>query len=363
MLGCFKRAGAWKLGVGRMVKLVFQLEKKIGNQMLVHEQREPICSTSKQKSKHCASTNLVHVFFQEIGRTPLLTHEQEIDYGCWVQKAIALNASKKELEKRLCREPSKGEWAESVGVDEFQLSEVLQQAQYARNRLIEANLKLVITVAKNYQEHNLEFLDLIQEGSLGLECAVRKFDPKRGYKFSTHAYLWIRQAITRAIAQQARTIRLPVHFIEKLSKIKKVQRQLSQQLKRIPTINELAAELQLTPKQVRDYLEAAREPMSLDLRVGKRNTSLGDLLKDENKTSEEYVLYRALQNDIRAALVRLTPQQRIVISLRFGLEDNNPLSLATIGSLMNLSRERIRQIERKALERLRANKSCLANWD
>lgn len=333
--------------------------------MLVHEQRESICSTSKQKSKHCASTNLVHVFFKEIGRTPLLTHEQEIDYGYWVQKAIALNVSKKELAKRLCREPSKCEWAQSVGVDEFQLSKALQQAEYARRKLIEANLKLVVSIAKNYQEHNLEFLDLIQEGTLGLERAVNKFDPKHGYKFSTHAYLWIRQAITRAIAQQARTIRLPVHLIEKLSKIKKAQRQLSQQLKRIPTVNELAAELELTPKQVRNCLEAAREPMSLDVRVGKKqNTSLGDLLTDEsNKTSEEYLLYWSLQKDIQALLDGLTPQQRTVISLRFGLENNNPLSLARIGEVMNLSRERIRQIERKALERLRANKSYLANWD
>lgn len=331
--------------------------------MLVHEEREPICSTSKQKSKYCASTNLVHVFFKEIGRTPLLTHEQEIDYGCWVQKAIALNVSKKELAKRLCREPSKREWAQSVGVDEFQLSKVLQQAEYARRKLIEANLKLVVSVAKKYQEHNLEFLDLIQEGTLGLNRAVEKFDPKYGYKFSTHAYWWIRQAITRAIATQARTIRLPVHLIEKLSKIKKAQRQLSQQLKRVPTVNELAAELKLTPKQVRDCLEAAREPMSLDAHIGERqDTCLGDLLNDGNKTSEEYVLYWSLQKDIQALLDGLTPQQRTVISLRFGLEDNNSLSLARIGDVMNLSRERVRQIERKALERLRAKKSCLANW-
>lgn len=328
--------------------------------MLVHEQTEP----SKQKFKHCASTNLVHIFFNEVGRTPLLTHEQEIDYGCWVQKAVALNVSKKELEKRLHREPSNYEWAQNVGLDEFQLSEVLQQAERARHGLIEANLKLVVSIAKKYHQHNLELLDLIQEGTLGLERAVNKFNPKAGYKFSTHAYLWIRQAITRAIAQQARTIRLPVYVVEKVGKIQKVQRLLSQQLKRIPTVNEVAAELELTPKQVRDYLEAAREPMSLDLRVGKKqDISLGDLLKDErNKTSEEYLLYWSLQKDIQAVLDALTPKQRTVISLRFGLENNNPLSLARIGEVMNLSRERIRQIERKALERLRANKSCLASW-
>lgn len=335
--------------------------------MLVQKQKVS-CNTSsinKQISESNASTDLACSFLKEMRRTPLLTHEQEIDYSYSIQKAIALDTSRKELVRRLQREPSDREWAESVGIDSAGLAATLQQAKYARREMIVANLKLVVSIAKKYQKCNLDFLDLIQEGTMGLERAVEKFDPTHGYKFSTHAYWWIRQAITRAIAQQARTIRLPVHMIEKLNKIKKAQRQLSQQLGHTPTVSELAAELKLTPKQIRNCLEAARKPISLDLRVGQpQNASLGDLLQDEsNKSPEEYALYSSLQNEIQAILDGgLTPQQKTVISLRYGLEDGNPLSLARIGRLMNLSRERVRQIEQKAIERLRAKRDLLADW-
>jgi len=233
----------------------------------------------------------IRTYFREIGRIPLLTPAQEIEYGFQVQQMMALLCAKKVLEKKLQREPTPVEWAEKICLTQTQLTEILQRGQTAKKKMIEANLRLVVVIAKKYQKRHLELLDLIQEGTLGLERGVEKFDPTRGYKFSTCAYWWIRQAITRALAEKGRTIRLPIHITEKLNKIKKAQRQLSQHLGRTPTTPELAAELKLSPQKVREYLQWTQQPISLNLPVGKdQEVELGELLEDTSETPEDLVV-------------------------------------------------------------------------
>ena len=313
---------------------------------------------TKTKSPSVATgTDMVRTYLHEIGRVPLLTHEQEIIYGKQVQQLMALQELKQTLTQTLGREPTLAEWSEQAGLGPEDLQHQLEEGQLAKQKMIEANLRLVVSVAKKYQKRNLELLDLIQEGTLGLERGVEKFDPMRGYKFSTYAYWWIRQAITRAIAQQARTIRLPIHITEKLNKIKKAQRELSQQLGRHATPAEIAQFLELEPSQIRDYLSIARQPISLDLKVGdNQDTELRDLLEDDGQSPEQFTTGESLRDDVHQLLGQLTPQQREVLTLRFGLNNGKELSLAKVGQQLSLSRERVRQLERQALDCLRRQK-------
>ncbi|MUG92238.1 RNA polymerase sigma factor, RpoD/SigA family [Scytonema sp. UIC 10036] len=317
-------------------------------------------STSQPSSTHHATqnsfshkTDIVGTFLREIGRIPLLTYEQEINLSKQVQLLIALQSVKKELTVQLKREPTLSEWAISARVSESGLLECLSEGQQAKEKIIQANLRFVVAIAKKYQRRNLDFLDLVQEGTLGLERGIEKFDPTRGYKLSTYIYWWIRQGITRAIADKGRTVRLPIHITEKLNKIKRVQSELFQKLGRIPTFTEIALALNLPPNQIRDYLLSARQPISLDLPIGEeQNTEFQELLEYKGPSPENYAAQESLRQDLQKLLSKLTPQQREILTLRFGLADGHEFSLEQICRRMGISRERVRQIEKQALKRL-----------
>ena len=316
----------------------------------------------KKRISRPETCNAIRAYLSEIGRIPLLTHEQEITYGKQVQQLMTLLKARDVLRSQLCREPSRLEWSIYANLGESELSGIVQRGERAKKKMIEANLRLVVSVAKKYQKRNMEFLDLIQEGSLGLIRGIEKFDPAKGYRLSTYCWHWIRQAITRAIGLQAHTIRLPIHIIEKLNKIKKVQRELSQYLGRTATIAEVATELGTTPQQIRQYLQLSRHTSSLESRVGKNeDTELGELLQDISATPEEKLIEAELALDLEWLMdqAKLTHQQREVIALRFGLVDGKQLTLSQIGQRLNFSRERIRQIEKIALKQLHQVSACL----
>ena len=303
------------------------------------------------------STDLVRLYLQEIGRVPLLGRDEEVALAQKVQRYMTLLEQRQDLAAELGKAPTLQQWAERVQLPEKELRHLERTGSRAKEHMIKANLRLVVSVAKKYQNRGLELLDLIQEGTLGLERAVEKFDPTKGYRFSTYAYWWIRQGITRAIATQSRTIRLPVHITEKLNKIKKAQRQISQEKGRTATIEDVALEMDLSPSQVRELLVKVPRSVSLETKVGKdKDTELGELLESEDMSPEELVTRNSLSHDLEKLLEELTSREQDVLRMRFGLEDGRTYSLAEIGRALELSRERVRQIESKALQKLRQPK-------
>ncbi|MEH2248127.1 RNA polymerase sigma factor, RpoD/SigA family [Nostoc sp.] len=299
------------------------------------------------------TTDTVCSYLQEIGRIPLLTQEQEIIFAHQIQQMITILAESKKLAIELKRTPTLPEWANQMQLSEQELLQQLNQGKKAKQKMMTANLRLVVSIAKQYQRRNLEFMDLVQEGTLGLERGVEKFNPALGYKFSTYAYWWIRQGITRAIAQQGRAIRLPIHINEKLNKIKRVQRELSQKLGRVPTSTEIANALSLEPSQIREFLLLARKTISLDIRVGSdKDIKLEDLIEDYRYSDNGYPTKESLNQEVENLLSNLPDQQQEILNLHFGLTDGHEFSLEQIGQRMGISRERVRQIEKQALKLL-----------
>ena len=298
----------------------------------------------------------VGAFFKEMARYPLLKAEEEVELARRVRFLVEVEELQKRLHKELNNQAGRGELLTALGVSDRQLEHRLYLGRVAKRKMIRSNLRLVVSIAKRYLNRGLPFLDLIQEGAMGLNRATEKFDPDKGYKFSTYAYWWIRQAITRAIANDSRTIRLPIHVVEKLNKLKKFQRELKQQLQRNPSEAELAHALEVTPEHLRQLLQLRRKSLSLNHRVGKEeDTELVDLLEDEDGQSPEQQMSETMMRqeiwDVLADV--LTPREKDVISLRYGLTTSEPCTLEEVGCLFNLSRERVRQIQSKAMRKLR----------
>lgn len=288
----------------------------------------------------------VRMYLKEIGKVSLLTAAEEIDLAMKIEAGVAAT---EELEK------AEEEGIELERRERRRLSRVEQVGLDAKQQLIEANLRLVVSIAKRYVGRGMLFLDLIQEGNLGLIRAVEKFDYTKGFKFSTYATWWIRQAITRAIADQARTIRIPVHMVETINKLVRIQRQLLQSLGREPTPEEIAEEMGLTPERVREIQKISQEPVSLETPIGEEEDSqLGDFIEDDAAVvPPDAANFSMLQEQLAKTLEGLAERERKVISLRFGLEDGHPRTLEEVGREFGVTRERIRQIESKTLAKLR----------
>lgn len=352
-------------------------------------------SPHSQNNQNISSRDLMRLYLRDIGRIPLLTKEEEITLARQVQMAQSLHHMKTEndsipkireyirvmsaydslqvhyaqpviLEKlgeQLNLSPvklqkiivqGKEKWASLANLSVEELDKTLALGVKAKQKMINANLRLVVSIAKKYQNRGLELLDLIQEGTLGLEKAVEKFDYTKGYHFSTYSYWWIRQGMTRAIATQGRTIRIPIHITEKLNLLKKVQRQLSQTLGRMATVDEIAEKMSMTPPQLRQFLNQIPRSISLEMRVGEDyNTELVELIETQSATPEENLMRMSMQQDLLLMMSSLNEREQKILRLRFGFENGKIYSLSDTALMMNLSRERVRQIQAKAIQKLR----------
>jgi RNA polymerase primary sigma factor len=319
-------------------KMETNFQKEIEDQLMKEKQFDSMVSIKVDDP--------VRMYLKEIGRVELLTGEEEYELAVLVDRS---KSAKEEIEYKN---------QEGIGISKEEMieyEEVMRRGEFATSKLVEANLRLVVSIAKRYVARGLQFLDLIQEGNMGLIKAVGKFDYTKGYKFSTYATWWIRQAITRAIADQARTIRIPVHMVETINKMVRTQRTLTQKLKREPTQEEVALEMGITVERVQAIQKTAQEPISLESPVGEEeDSSLGDFIADNDTlTPYEYTSKEMLKRELDAALGTLTDREEKVLRMRFGLLDGKSRTLEEVGKEFNVTRERIRQIEAKAIRKLR----------
>ena len=296
----------------------------------------------------------IRVYLQEIGRIRLLRPDEEIELARKIADLLYLEELAAQFESDNGREPDNKEWAALVEMPLIRFRRRLMLGRRAKEKMVQSNLRLVVSIAKKYMNRGLSFQDLIQEGSLGLIRAAEKFDHEKGYKFSTYATWWIRQAITRAIADQSRTIRLPVHLYETISRIKKTTKVLSQEFGRKPTEEEIAESMEMTIEKLRFIAKSAQLPISLETPIGKEEDSrLGDFIEADIENPEQDVAKNLLREDLEGVLATLSPRERDVLRLRYGLDDGRMKTLEEIGQIFDVTRERIRQIEAKALRKLR----------
>ncbi len=304
-------------------------------------------AASAEAGRRTSAGDLVRIYLREIGRVPLLTAEEEVELAKSIE--VGLFAAEK---LRRARSPAVPPQMSAEHAAD--LEQLVEEGERAKRRLIEANLRLVVSIAKRYIGRGLLFLDLIQEGNLGLIRAVEKFDYTKGFKFSTYATWWIRQAITRAIADQARTIRIPVHMVETINKLMRVQRQLHQELGREPTPAEISGELGFGDERVQEIQRIAQEPVSLQAPIGEEDSDFGDFIEDSDAVVPvEAAAFIMLQDQLVSLLGGLSDREQRIIRLRFGLADGHPRTLEEVGREFGVTRERIRQIESKTLAKLR----------
>ena len=306
------------------------------------------------------SGDSVRAYLKDIGRIPLLEHDEEILLGRQVQRLMKIQEVKEEFE-----DADDYTVAHILGIDVKQLRREIRNGEKAKDKMVTANLRLVVSVAKKYTKRNMELLDIIQEGTIGLVRGVEKFDPGRGYKFSTYAYWWIRQGITRAIAEKSRAIRLPIHVTENLNKLKKAQRELSQIKGQMPNVFELSDHLGLTVDDIKDLMCKARQPTSLEIKIGEnRDTALIDLLEDETQLPDLLLEQQYIKEDIQELIKELPEMQAAVISMRYGIGEEmlEPMSMTAIGQILNMSRDRVRTLEHKALRALREKSEAVTEY-
>ena len=318
------------------------------------EAKAKVLASIKVGPKGVYTEDSIRVYLQEIGRIRLLRPDEEIELARKIADLLYLEELAAQFESDNGKLPDTKEWAALVEMPVIRFRRRLMLGRRAKEKMVQSNLRLVVSIAKKYMNRGLSFQDLIQEGSLGLIRAAEKFDHEKGYKFSTYATWWIRQAITRAIADQSRTIRLPVHLYETISRIKKTTKVLSQEFGRKPTEEEIAESMEMTIEKLRFIAKSAQLPISLETPIGKEEDSrLGDFIEADIENPEQDVAKNLLREDLEGVLATLSPRERDVLRLRYGLDDGRMKTLEEIGQIFDVTRERIRQIEAKALRKLR----------